>query len=95
MRQIKFRGVDVETGEIVYGSYVKCPCCGEEVIIDDKKLQHPIKVAEQLVGHDKLGCEVYEGDRLRNLVDDTVFKAAMNHIYTVKSYLLEDTDAAN
>ena len=41
-----------------------------------------------LVGVDKNGREVYEGDKVKNPVDGTTFQAAMNHINTIKSYEL-------
>lgn len=46
------------------------------------------KSVSQLVGTDKNGVKVYEGDGVYNPVDGTVFKAAMNHIYTIKNYIL-------
>lgn len=46
----------------------------------------------QLVGYDKDGNEVYEGDTVINPRDGTRFKAAMNHIYTVKLYIKEASD---
>ena len=42
-----------------------------------------------LVGYDANGNEVYEGDTVVNPRDGTRFKAAMNHIYTVKIYVKE------
>lgn len=97
MRPIKFRGRRNDNGELVYGSYVREVYSdigtihgivdegGEEFLIDEDSVA-------QLVGVDKNGAEVYEGDTVINPRDGTRFKAAMNHIYTVKLYIKEASD---
>lgn len=66
-RPIKFRGRDIDTGEIIYGDFRKigihahifkeADCYYEEELIEVV----PDSVA-QLVGYDANGDEVYEGD---------------------------------
>lgn len=97
MRPIKFRGRRNDNGELVYGSYVREVYSdigtihaiidegGEEFLVDENSVA-------QLVGYDKNGAEVYEGDTVINPRDGTRFKAAMNHIYTVKLYIKEASD---
>lgn len=63
MREIKFRGTD-NNGIVIYGNYHQYSR-SECAIGDGKRLAFikPESVA-QLVGHDKHGKEVYEGDTL-------------------------------
>lgn len=66
MRQIKFRGKTLD-GKIVFGYYVPtCPMSSFPGIVDDMDYIHAIEPDSiaQLVGHDKDGNEVYEGDIL-------------------------------
>lgn len=85
MRTIKFRARLEESGKLV--TFGLCDLCDdgwlyeyEESIVEDS--------VEQLIGLDRNGAEVYEGDKLRNPIDGTTFRAAMTHIYTVKIYEL-------
>ena len=83
MRTIKFRGVDIITGDFVYGGYVD----GFIVQDDHCYTVKPNSIA-QLVGTDKSRHDVYEGDLLYNPARGNTFKAAMNHIYIVGNCIL-------
>lgn len=67
MRMIKFRGVDINTGEFVYAELgqVSTEISDEYLsfITDDMHLVDADSIA-QLVGYDANGNEVYEGDEL-------------------------------
>ena len=97
MRTIKFRGREkTKAGNLIYGNYARYQYTDDGVegdfitnIRGEGLLVHSDSVA-QLVGVDRNGNEVYEGDVVTNPRDGTTFKAAMNHIYTVKSYTLKD-----
>ena len=83
-RPIKFRGRCVGNGTLLYGDLTHE---FDDVYVGSWRVE-PESVA-QLVGFDKDGAEVYEGDIIVNPRDNTRFKAAMNHIYTVKIYVKE------
>ena len=96
MRTIKFRG-QLSNGNFIFGDLVQWGgfeepriCSWNNGVIYDIE---PESVA-QLVGYDKNGEEIYEGDRLCNPRDGTRFKASMNDIYTVKIYEKEAPDNA-
>ncbi len=94
MRTIKFRGLDAY-GKLHYGDLWQRT---DGTILFDHNEHvwqriHPDSVA-QFVGYDINGEEIYEGDIVRNPRDNTRFKAAMNHIYTVKIYEKEASDNA-
>ena len=65
MRPIKFRGVDIDTGEFVYAELgqVSAEISDEYLsfITDDMHLVDADSIS-QLVGYDADGREVYEGD---------------------------------
>ena len=76
-RPIKFRGRDIDTGEIIYGDFRKigihahifkeADCYYEEELIE----VDPDSVA-QLVGFDSEGNEIYEGDTVAGVDEDWV-----------------------
>ena len=63
MRKIKFRGISKETGEKVFGYYLKS---GDDDQIFDGEYFHSVKPESvaQLIGLDSECAEVYEGDWL-------------------------------
>jgi len=65
MREIKFRGRDVDTGRMVYGYFI-VGRCGEPCIATNRTAAYEVEPnsVAQLVGHDSNGNEVYEGDTL-------------------------------
>ena len=82
---IKFRGKRVKDGKTVYGWAYKsnCPMSSFPAIIDDDdkyNAVYPDSVA-QLLGYDKNGAEIYEGDE----VYSEVF--GRKHYYKIKSLI--------
>lgn len=71
MREIKFRGKDIDTGEWVYG-YFKKNQCGYCYIEDEQGLSVFVKpeTVSQLVDICDDGSEVYEGDYINDVDDD-------------------------
>lgn len=67
MRLIKFRGRDINTGKYVYGDYCKGTRKTPPSIHEWQRGRfvdvEPESIA-QLIGYDKNGAEVYEGDML-------------------------------
>ena len=63
MRQIKFRGRDIETDRTVYGGY-EVGRCGEPIIITNLTAAYEVtpESVAQLIGIDADGSEIYEGD---------------------------------
>ncbi|MBR4384152.1 MAG: hypothetical protein IKP64_11415 [Selenomonadaceae bacterium] len=90
-RPIKFRGRDIDTGEIIYGDFreigihahifKEADCYYEEELIE----VDPDSVA-QLVGYDKDGREVYEGDKLVSVDNGAVWVAVLNPTVTLPKY---------
>lgn len=66
MRPIKFRGRDLDSGKYVYGFYVTGAGDKPFILVTNAQGQYLRPVAPdtvaQLVGYDKNGKEVYEGD---------------------------------
>ena len=73
MREIKFRGTDVYTGEKRYGFYLEDEDGAN--ILDIKNISRAYLVdrdsVAQLVGHDANGEEIYEGDVIVPVVPET------------------------
>ena len=72
MRQIKFRGRDVDTGRMVYGCFI-VGRCGEPCIATNRTAAYEVEPnsVAQFVGHDSNGNEVYEGDKLTDSQGNT------------------------
>ena len=89
MRVYKFRGKTFDTGEYVYGDliqgdngvYIKRWEDGVEVEVDNDTIA-------QLVGLDKNGREVYEGDWVKTPFKEEPVQVSMTSIYTVHEYEL-------
>ena len=68
MREIKFRGRDVETGELVFGSLVEYEGGKYRFWINplEGDRNYPVEpdTVAQLIGVDKNGREIFEGDKI-------------------------------
>lgn len=86
MRQIKFRGIDIETGAIRYGYLVVYDDTGHSHWLHPTggERNYPVKPDSiaQLVGYDKDGKEVYEGDILAREFDE--YKAHLGSFATAQ-----------
>ena len=47
-----------------------------------------LEFKNNVAGYISFRVSAHEGDKIRNPIDGTTFRAAMNHIYTVKVYEL-------
>ena len=80
MREIKFRGRDLDTGKFVYGDFVHCvPMSSFPGIVDDDGSVHEVYFdsVAQLIGKDGNGDEIYDGDFLQCDLDG--LKAAVGN----------------
>lgn len=75
-RPIKFRGRDID-GKFHYGDLIHLK--GKLVIFNDKESVTVDSIA-QLVGYDKDGREVYEGDIVTGEYGDEVVARLMNNL---------------
>jgi len=68
MRQIKFRGRDIETGEYIYGDFIhRGPEAGRPGIIDNFDYYHEVEPQSvvQRIASDKNYNGIYDGDEIR------------------------------
>ena len=81
MKEIKFRGRDLDTGKFVYGDFVHCvPMSSFPGIVDDDGSVHEVYFdsVAQLAGYDANGKEIYDDDTItvtweeKNIVKDYV-----------------------
>ena len=90
-RPIKFRGTTFQ-GDVVHGYFVpQCPRSSLPGIVDCDEILRvvdPDSVA-QLVGYDKHGNEVYEGDWCID-ADGSEFKVVFDPVFFKKCSLKED-----
>ena len=77
MREIKFRGRDVETGELVFGSLVEYEGGKYRFWINplEGDRNYPVEpdTVAQLIGVDKNGKEIFEGDAVIRVGGDEDF----------------------
>ena len=98
MREIKFRGI-TPGGKVVYGDLSHGSFTDELFIRERTKVttdaeghkyfetpMHKVTGYAQLVGYDKHGRELYEGDKVRNPIDGATFRVYMNNLYEVGTY---------
>lgn len=65
MRKIKFRGKSLYSNKIFYGGYYE-DCSGAEFIVQPNGEMNRVKSIVQLIGIDKNGNEIYEGDEIKS-----------------------------
>lgn len=74
MRTIKFRGIDAETGKIVFGEVVHYDSENHpwwmHTAADQPNSPLKPETIAQLIGVDEYGCEIYEGDKVCHLIPE-------------------------
>ena len=75
MRTIRFRGKNTVTGEWEYGYFWKDDICGDCHIREGNGAEHRVdpKTVGQYVCKDAKGNDVYEGDIVKNLDDNSIW----------------------
>lgn len=94
MQKYKFRGKEIKTGKFVYGDLVNSH--SGKTLINERttvaaKYVDPETVA-QLVGYDRNGAEIYEGDLIRSHFGSSCY-ATFRHYAGIAdgSFILDKT----
>ena len=97
MREIRFRGISLDTGKYVYGGFVhSVPMSSFAGIVDDDGIVHEINLQPpaQLIGRDGDGEDIYEGDALNVFIDALTKAASVGLIaYNIKATRPKDENA--
>ena len=88
MQTYKFRGRSVETGEYVYGDLIQDDNAVWIQEWNGGKVEVYSETVAQLIGKDKHGREVYEGDKVINPTNKATFRAGLHHVLKVQHYKL-------
>ena len=82
MREIKFRGKRIDTGEWVYGFYYEKPSGKSHIYNNQTRLHHkvdPATVGEDTGLKDKYGKEIYKGDVVKIVTNECVGEERHTH----------------
>lgn len=87
---LKFRGVKLDTQEIVYGNCLQYDLGDEYAwdIVDAEGVTHAVKDVVQLIGYDKNGDEVYYGD---DVIIDGAYHSQVEAVLVFCRFLHYDT----